>query len=298
MSIAITDFKEVTGSKMAAGNRMETTVETMNPARAKMLLDRNKDNRSVKWHKVHQYAEDLRNGNWSFTGESISFFENGLIANGQHRLLACVESGMPFQTVIVYGVPVESKPNIDTGTARSAGDVLGMSSDVGNQDAHAVSGAAKTIILHDAGVSYGNSNTTSKRNLITNKAVQDFYINNQRKVNASLNWVRDNVKKTGAVLPRRHQIALHFLFSRHHPVAAEFFLTQVLCGVGIHSGTTPSHVRDILVSAISGGNRLPERDRVYLTIKAFNSYASGRNIKHSGNVRIRKSEPTPFVKSN
>lgn len=43
-----------------------------------------------------------------------------------HRLAACIQAGVPFQTVLIEGVKHETWTTIDTGKTRSAGDVFGI----------------------------------------------------------------------------------------------------------------------------------------------------------------------------
>lgn len=68
-------------------------------------LKRNTKNaRTVKRHKVAQYAKTMRDGYWKNNGEAIVFDEDGYLKNGQHRLCAIVESGVTCKMLVVRGV--------------------------------------------------------------------------------------------------------------------------------------------------------------------------------------------------
>ena len=54
------------------------------------------------------------------------FDENGGILDGQHRLQACVLSGVPFQTIVMSGVPRDTFDTLDCGRARTTSQVLQM----------------------------------------------------------------------------------------------------------------------------------------------------------------------------
>lgn len=70
-----------------------------------MLLEHNTRNpRKVSRSVVRQYATDMRSGNWRVNGETIVIDRDGNMKNGQHRCLACIESGCAFETLLVYGV--------------------------------------------------------------------------------------------------------------------------------------------------------------------------------------------------
>lgn len=59
-------------------------------------------------------------------GEAIIINDKGLTDNCYHRLAACIQAGVPFQTVLIEGVKHETWTTIDTGKTRSAGDVFGI----------------------------------------------------------------------------------------------------------------------------------------------------------------------------
>lgn len=97
------------------------------PQLAAKLLESNTRNRKMTQSKVSQYVKDMLAGDWVENGESIKFDDTGRLIDGQHRLTACVKSGVPFITTMTTGL---SDPNafktIDTGRARGADQVLQM----------------------------------------------------------------------------------------------------------------------------------------------------------------------------
>lgn len=68
----------------------------------------------------------MSEGKWHLNGEAIIINDKGLTDNGYHRLAACIQAGVPFQTVLIEGVKHETWTTIDTGKTRSAGDVFGI----------------------------------------------------------------------------------------------------------------------------------------------------------------------------
>lgn len=78
---------------------------TITPEIAELLMEHNSKNpRRVSKHIVKQYADDMRSGNWHLNGEAIVIDREGNMKNGQHRCLACIESGCAFETILTYGV--------------------------------------------------------------------------------------------------------------------------------------------------------------------------------------------------
>lgn len=78
------------------------------PDVAKKWLEKNNNNRKIDWNRVHSYAESFKKGLWQTNPETISFYENGSLRNGQHRLLAIVESGVTVKLWVSFGVPNDS----------------------------------------------------------------------------------------------------------------------------------------------------------------------------------------------
>lgn len=104
------------------------------PEIAEEMLTHNASNRRISPISVSKYAEVMKKGNWVLNGESISFYEDGSLANGQHRLAAVIKANVPVLMDIVYGIP-KSAAIFDRGHLRSQSDVLklnGASTSVAN----------------------------------------------------------------------------------------------------------------------------------------------------------------------
>lgn len=96
--------------------------ESITPAKAELYLNRNKGNRSLREGVVEKYAHDMRTGKWTDCIDPIAFYEDGDIADGQHRLFAIVESGKTITFLVLHGVPRDAGLNIDTGITRTVVD--------------------------------------------------------------------------------------------------------------------------------------------------------------------------------
>lgn len=103
--------------------RPEVRYKTITPEEAHVLLRRSKrKNVPVKKRKIDQYARDMINDKWDpYNSQAVSIDTNGDIVNGHQRLMACVQAGKPFRTLLITGVPPESFKNEDTGRTRDAG---------------------------------------------------------------------------------------------------------------------------------------------------------------------------------
>jgi hypothetical protein len=96
-----------------------SSVETITPEMAAKYLERNNSNRKINKGRVTVYAKDMIDNNWT-DGSPIGFFADGDLADGQHRLLAIVESGVPVVMTVIYNLAKESKLNHNTGIPQRA----------------------------------------------------------------------------------------------------------------------------------------------------------------------------------
>lgn len=119
-----------------------------------LLANINTSNRPLSPARVRQYADVFKRGQYVFNGESIQVGIDSanrlILLNGQHRLSACVAAGMPFETVLVVGLPTDVFSTIDRGKTRSHSDVLSVA---GFKNTHNIQPAARILVAMEAGFS-------------------------------------------------------------------------------------------------------------------------------------------------
>lgn len=98
----------------------------MTPKLAEEILERNTLNRPLRSGRVERYAADMKSGNWKLNGETIKITEDGQLLDGQHRLFAVMDAKITVEMMVVEGLDASVMPTIDTGAARTFGDVLGI----------------------------------------------------------------------------------------------------------------------------------------------------------------------------
>jgi hypothetical protein len=87
-----------------------------------MLLHHNGCNRKINLKRVLTYCKCILEGGWVLNSQGVSFYDNGMMADGQHRLLAILLSGKVIRLAISSGLNKDSKPYIDEGRARTIHD--------------------------------------------------------------------------------------------------------------------------------------------------------------------------------
>lgn len=96
---------------------------------AKVLEQRNKENRDEKPAYQERLVHALQTGRFFLTNQGVGFYDNGQLADGQNRLASIVKSGVSARMVVVFGIDPAAKPAIDDGVKRSDVDVARLLGD-------------------------------------------------------------------------------------------------------------------------------------------------------------------------
>lgn len=89
------------------------------------LANNNLRNRRISDAKAKAYAREMSAGRWQNTHQNIiAFYEDGNIADGQHRLLAIALHDSPIEMMIVRGLPNGASYGIDAHKPRSMEDQI------------------------------------------------------------------------------------------------------------------------------------------------------------------------------
>ena len=93
-----------------------------------MMLAQNEDNRRVRREIVLKYAKEMTEGRWKEdTGETIKISKDGVLLDGQHRLLALVKSEKSIHFHVSSEMDSDIFGFIDQGAVRNGVDVFEIS---------------------------------------------------------------------------------------------------------------------------------------------------------------------------
>lgn len=101
-----------------------TITELITPESAKTYLLKNSNNRAVSQKVVNGYAEDMIAGKWKLTHQGIAFDADGVLIDGQHRLLAIVKANVAVMMLVTMGAAADTRLVCDSGRARTMGQSL------------------------------------------------------------------------------------------------------------------------------------------------------------------------------
>jgi len=246
-------------------------VETITPEIAKELLSRNSGNRSVSDAHVNRLAKQMSNNQFDLNGDAIRITDDGSLIDGQHRLSACVKSGVPFQSLVVRGLPKKAFLTIDQGKRRSHGDTL---SALGEKNGKDISSALKIIERYfTAGLPVG-------RRSFTNSDMVEL-LDKYPDARSCLG----GVSHPKGLFPRSIAIACNYLFRIRDEELASRFFDELISGTRLDEGSPVYILRERLMRNAMSKAKLKPEYIMALMIKAWNALRSGREIK---NLRFRE----------
>lgn len=243
--------------------------ELITPAKAKELLEANKGNRPVRLSVVAQYRADMKAGRWHMNGETIKIDKEGTILDGQHRLLACVQSDVSFVSYIVRGLEPEVYLTIDIGSKRTCSDALARE---GVKHSAATASAVRWLIrIEQAHMSRGNESAE----LTPAKTLEEVAKHPEIVTFAGLCC---SVK----FVPPSLLTALVYKFWQIDQDKAIAFLSDLQTGENLSSGDPVHTLRNRLIDMRmeNKGRRVytPYFEICALIIRAWNARRAGRKI--------------------
>ena len=132
-----------------------TSTERIDVDVAKAMMAKNPNNRNINKSYVKQLVRDMKRGTFQDNGDTIRIDEDGNLLDGQHRLQAVIDSGIPIEgQIVVRGLKPEVFATIDSGRQRTNADRLAV---LGIKNPRAISSIARAYFHYEEGdYSYGS----------------------------------------------------------------------------------------------------------------------------------------------
>ena len=150
----------------AVANHYGTKTVVFDKAFAERVLELNTGNRRVNRRKIDRLAEQMRSGSFENTGEPIIISAEGVLNDGQHRLLAVIETDSVVDMDVRFGIPRSAFTKTDTGSSRTGGDVLAIRGVAGGA---AVAPALRLLVLFRRGL------PDSVRGFVSNAEIDEAF---------------------------------------------------------------------------------------------------------------------------
>ncbi len=250
-------------------NHYGTKTLMFDRALAEAVLELNTGNRRVNRRKVEQLVRQMQSGQFENTGEPVIVSAEGIVNNGQHRLLAIVEADAVLDMDVRFGIPRRAFSKTDTGTSRSIGDVLTIK---GVRAGAQVSSAVRLLILYRRGL------PEAVREFVTNDEVSQAF-DGWRDIEEIVALV--NAHAFPKPVRSTPLYATAFLASRTSARGKlEAWLDAVATGLDVARDSPAYQLRERLMRGVDApvGTREGQLERFALMIKSWNLWAKGEAI--------------------
>jgi len=242
--------------------KKSANIVTATPELVNSLLSMNTNNRKIKKSYVDYLKKELLEGKWEVTSQGIGITSEGVLCDGQHRLVALKEAGFPpIEILLVSGLSERAQLKIDIGAKRNVADILRI-----------------------------HLNTTVSNTIVAALNVVARYINGKARISP---------EESAEMLVEYHEAveALQSVEGFGHSVAAVYgavlymlkktenkkildFAKQVATGELLKSDDPAFVLRKFLASGPSGfkGGRNVQDDRFGKTLYAIDAYLNNQKI--------------------
>lgn len=242
---------------------------TITPEIAASMLDSNTENRTISWRKVNDYAREMRKGNWRYNpADSICFDTSVVLRNGQHRLLAVMDSETAQEFSVATGVNPDVQDVMDSGMKRTTAHQLGLS---GYDDSKHLASMGRVYLMWMAGT-------------VTNNLRPPMTPDIRRWVEESeadaLKFAISRGKQTSKLFPLRSGVVSAAAFSAYtrDPAAADLFFTALNEGVGLDKGHPVLTLRSYLIRHGQMKTRFLPHHQLWLVVSTWNTWRQGRTL--------------------
>ncbi len=239
------------------------------PELAAEWLVRNTGNRRLIKGHVDGLEHVLKRGEWSLNGETIKFAKDGRLLDGQHRLHACINSGVGFWTWVAHGLEASAFDTIDTNMrTRRTSDILGFH---GKENTANLAACVKLLWkFRSSGQFYeggGGFNGFSPKECLE-------ILSRRPAIEGSVSrCVHVRVFSSPSLLA-----ALHYLFACANSDLADEFASVIADGSS--DLDRPFHIlREAVINRRLSVHRMGLRQLAFMAIRSWNSEVSANWIK-------------------
>ena len=244
---------------------------------AQNLLTLNTENRPIKRQTVDRYRTDLNNGAWQFAGDSVKISNQGVLQDGQHRLLAIVATGLPMTLHIQTGLAPEVFTVLDTGANRSAGDTLALA---GYKYHNIMSTVVKYINAIYNNTSFEAAGKDGARRLRHKDLLALAQLFNKEMLEEACHH-GSMARQKGKFIDSSFVSALWYVLAiKGRAEKATEFLKLLATGDGLGSTSNSSVylLRNRLIENLASSTKLTMSAKVYLIIYCWNCFIKNKAI--------------------
>lgn len=267
---------------------------------ARFLLNLNTNNRKRKNQKVAEYVSIIKNGMFKFNGASIVISEDGILLDGQHRLMAVEElTGYKIKTVLVTGVKQNTMQTIDIGSKRTNADFFSLN---GIKNSTALASMTRLVMSefgNNLRQEYGQRNSRGKKvnaKITINYTPDEIlkYFNDRKDIFSNALVFAESLYQTGTKIKGLSvaSIGAYFvLLQREDYQTSKNFLREVVKGLNHnHNSNAGLVLRNKLLDVTIKKQSMTMQELRDLIIYSYRKYKDTKDVK-----RLKR-EPQVFAK--
>jgi hypothetical protein len=232
---------------------------------------------------IAEYSSAMKRGEWTLNYQPIQIGIDGNVLDGQHRLKACIESNVPFQTLIIENVPEVVFDSMDRGRSRTLGDILSARSIENYNSVAATISVLHTINLNLYSLSASSKGSTSlsgdKRKYRVSPSQMDKFL---EKNPDFISFVADGLRLHAVgskLLTQSVFIALWYYCAKHSKGNANTFFSKLSTGASINEDSPIFFIRKKLLAFKSKEDFIKSADIINLILKGFDMYCNNETVK-------------------
>jgi hypothetical protein len=256
------------------------------PEIAASLLENNTSNRRIRQRTIDKYAKDMIDGRWvSDTGENIKISKYKVILDGQHRLLAIIQSGVAVWMHIVTELEPSIFRVLDTGASRHSPDIFHIS---GIKYASTLPSIMQLYYViaseKTAAVVARNAGASSRKNTAE---LLDLYYEKEHHWDEIARKTQQWYTAFAKMLPPQTIGGLYATFYDLCPDTADNFMEELCGGTSFTNNSLVVLRKRIMGDATSSKTKMSTVMKHSLIIKTWNLYRKGvvvKNINYSPDV--------------
>lgn len=267
------------------GYTITETLRYITPQEASdILATKNTKNRRANKNHVKALALNMSNGSWRYNADPIRFDSNGMLIDGQHRLLALIQAQKNLLCKIVSGLDPECIKAIDVEMkSRNLSDLLYMDN---VKDANNAAAVVNRYFALSSGLaalsSTKNNGANSTSSLMSTKSTveqkYDFYYNNQKLFTEAVACARKLYSRYRILQISDIGGLFAFLYlDKHHSYdEVDGFFEQLYTSSKLNC---INMLRTRLINDLTSIKKMASSYRQNLIAKAWNYYIKGKDVK-------------------
>lgn len=259
--------------------RAQTFFVMVSPELAASWLLLNQGNRNPSKAKIRRFAASIKAGKWILNGETIKFSVSGRLLDGQSRLKAIVMAGAPALLEIRFDLPDAAQKAMDIGETRKGTHTLEM---MGEKYPAILSPALRLIHRWENGaLSYKGQSGGVDVSVLENMEIEPM-LKRHEGLKTSVGWIVSTGYKVGSMMPPSEAAFFHYLFGLASASKRDGFFTALATGLGLTDKSPAYHLREKLQADRASSKRMGARERMAITIKAWNAHLRGEKMGQLG----------------